>query len=284
MRITTPDAITGRALTRVAAITLTVLVAACSGKDLDNSSQIGQIIGPVGGGSTTGTGGNSGGAVDGSYSLYSVNGAILPDTLFSDSVEVPNDSTRVYVAVLDSSRLSLDSGIAVEIDHLALRDVRATEDGGPQFNFTDLFYVDTITGTFADTSTSETSISIDFAGFFNTTPINYPPVVYAVASDTLVGTFDFQLYDSTGFVNEALLSFDWHYTGAPFAGHATKPVAPTAAEVMALKSAALHVLDGPSARLEDPMMPSAELRARIRAALLRQRTLPARALRLAPHR
>jgi hypothetical protein len=285
MRITTPNSTTRRALARIAAMTLPILAAAaCGGTALDNSAQIGEIIGPVGSGTNGGTGGGGGsGAVDGTYDLHEVDGALLPDTLFSDSVEVPGDSTRVYVAVLDSARLSLDSGIAIEIDHLALRDVRATVTGGPQFNFTDLFYVDTISGAFADTSTAATSISIDFAGFFNSTPINYPPVVYAIAGDSLVGTFDYQLYDSTGFVNEALLSFDWKYEGAPFANEVTKPVA-TLAQVQALKAAALHILDGPSARLANPFMPSAELRQRIRAAMLHHRSASARMLRMAPHR
>jgi hypothetical protein len=196
-----------RAIVRLAAVTLPVVMVACiSGHD--ESPTAGQIIGPVDSTGGGGGGGGTGGNLVGLYHLTSFNGATLPDTIVADSVTPSTDpgadSSRKYIVVLDSAELILNTdSTASETDFFQLTDQRSSQVTPlPAFAFSTIGGGGTdsvpCTGsTFSATVPTGASFALRQMSCTNYGfQYTMPGTTYSAAHDTLVGTVFYQFFDS----------------------------------------------------------------------------------------
>jgi hypothetical protein len=191
---------------RFATFALALAVAACfSGVD-KNATQPTGVIGPTGTG-----GGGSGGIEDqGSYSLSMVNDSAVPFTLANDSVSgvgTNGDTTRVFIAAIDSSFLYLNSDTtAEEIDYLTIRDARTAVDSS--FNRTITFGDTTFGGYTVSGSTVTVTLSDTVSGTVT--------VTYTATGSTLTGTVAYVLYNTDDQIAAAGdATYEYAYSGPP---------------------------------------------------------------------
>ncbi len=172
------------AMYRLAAVALLVTAVACFTAENKNESAPTGVIGPTGGGGTNGGGG--GALYAGSYALQDVDDSTLPFQLAYDSVS-NTDSTRVFQAFIDSSKLFLNTdSSAEEMDYLTIRDVRTAADSN--FNRV-ISFGDTLHGTFSSTaSTITVNLTDTVSGIVN--------VTYTVSGSTFSGTVPYVLYNT----------------------------------------------------------------------------------------
>jgi hypothetical protein len=182
-----------------------VAFVACFRGDAKDVTQPTGVIGPTGGG-----GGGGGTTDDGTYDLVTVNDTSVPYTLANDSVSGvgdDGDTTRVFIASIDSAFLYLNSDLsAEETDYLTVRDARTASDSS--FDRT-ISFGDTSYGAYSVTgSTVLVNLTDTISGEIN--------VSYSASGSTLTGTVAYILYNTDNQIAAAgNATYEFGYLGAP---------------------------------------------------------------------
>jgi hypothetical protein len=194
---------------RIAPFALVLAVACVGGVDRSTIAPTG-VLGPTGGGG----GGSSGGSATyaGLYKLQTVNDTVVPDTLAKDSASGTGsigDTTRVFVAVIDSSIISLNSdSSAQQFDYVSIRDTRTASDSS--FNRS-ISFGDTLAGVYSVSGTTVTVSIIDTVGGTHSVV-----TTYAATGTTLTGTVSYEIFNTDGAIAAVGQStYKYGFTGPP---------------------------------------------------------------------